>query len=294
MANTLFWLGDKDETLACLSRGGLSSEFRPAWPHVQGLDLVGLAITLEGLAAFELGFFQRARDIMERLARRASEQQYNAFNRLVALQGAAWLACLFEEYGALKPLALELESLSEEYEFSFYQGVGQVFRGCCMGSEGSFDDAERVIVDGYENHVLRNGGRLFHSFQAWKRGEILLRAGRVRESISLVSHALDLALDHQERVYLSELLVLKACGVLATGDLDGAESGLHNALSTALALGAVPAGIRAATQLALLLNRTDRREQAVEVLSRAVRGVEPKASHAGLERALDLLAQLRA
>jgi tetratricopeptide (TPR) repeat protein len=135
---------------------------------------------------------------------------------------------------------------------------------------------------------------LFHSFQAWKRGEILLRAGRFRESISLVSHALDLALDRQERVYLSELLVLKACGVLATGDLDGAESGLHNALSTALALGAVPAGIRAATQLALLLNRTDRREQAVEVLSRAVRGVEPKASHAGLERALDLLAQLRA
>lgn len=294
MANTLFWLGDKDETLACLSRAGLTSEFRPDWPEAQGLDLVGLAITLEGLAAFERGFFQRARDTMERLTRRASEQQYNAFNRLVALQGAAWLACLFEEHRELKPLALELESLSEEYEFSFYQGVGQVFRGCHMGSEGLFDEAERVIVDGYENHVLRNGGRLLHSFQAWKRGEMLLRAGRFRESISLVSHALDMALDHQERVYLSELLVLKACGVLATGDLEGAESGLHNALSTALALGAVPAGISAATQLALLLNRTKRREQAVEVLSRAVRGVEPKASHAGLSRALELLGQLRA
>jgi DNA-binding NtrC family response regulator len=293
MSNTLFWLGDKDETLACLSRAGLCSEFRPAWPHVQGLDLVGLAITLEGLAAFELGCFQRARDIMERLASRASEQQCNAFNRLVALQGAAWLACLFEEHGVLKPLALELESLAEEYEFSFYQGIGQVFRGCCMGLEGCFDKAERVIVDGYENHVLRNGGRLFQSFQAWKRGEILLRAGRFRECISLVSHALDLALNHQERVYLSELLVLKACGVLATGDLEGAESGLHNALSTALALGAVPAGIRAATQLALLLSRTGRREQAVEALSRAVRGVDPKTSHAGLKRALDLLAQLR-
>ncbi len=294
MANTLFWLGDKVETLACLSRAGLSSEFSPAWPQVQGLDLVGLAITLEGLAAFELGFFQRARDVMDRLARRASEQSCNAFNRVLALQGAAWLACLFEEYGVLKPLSLELESLAEEYELSFYHGVGLVFRGCCVGSEGCFDEAERAIVDGYENHVLRNGGRLFHSFQAWKRGEILLRAGRFHESISLVSHALDLALDHQERVYLSELLVLKACCVMATGDLDGAESGLHNALSTALALGAVPAGIRAATQLALLLIRTGRREQAVQALTQAVRGVDPKTSHAGLEQALDLLAQLRA
>ncbi|GEM_PF-339867 len=294
MANTLFWLGDKVETLACLSRARISSEFHPAWPHVQGLDLVGLAITLEGLAAFELGFFQRAWDIMEQLAERASKRQYNAFNRIIALQGAAWIASLFEEYGILKPLALELESLAEEYEFSFYQGVGQVFRGFCMGSEGCLDEAERTTVDGYENHVLRNGGRLFHSFQAWKRGEILLRAGRFRESLSLVSHALDLALDHQERVYLSELLVLKACGVLAAGDLAGAESALHNALSTALALGAVPAALRAATQLALLLSQTGRHEQAVEALSQAVRGVDPQTSYAGLKRALDLLIQLRA
>ena len=290
MANTLFWLGDKDETLACLSRAGLTRECHPEWPQVDGLDLVGLAITLEGLAAFELGFFQVARDAMERLARRALELHNNTFNRLVALQGAAWLACLFEEHAALKPLAQELETLSRDHEFSFYQGVGQVFRGCYMGSQGLFEDAERIIAEGFENHVLRNGGRLFHSFQAWKRGDILLRAGRIRESISLVSHALDIALDHQDRVYISELMVLKACGVLATGDFDGAESGLRNALSTALALGAVPAGISAATQLALLLNRTNRPEQAVEVLSRAVRGVEPKAAHAGLNRALELLA----
>lgn len=290
MANTLFWLGDKDETLACLSRAGLTSEFHSDWPQAQGLDLVGLAITLEGLAAFELGFFQSARDAMERLIRRTLEPQSSTFKRLVALQGAAWLACLFEEHTALKPLALELETLSREHEFSFYQGIGQVFRGCYMGSQGLFDDAERIIAEGFENHVVRNGGRLFHSFQAWKRGEILLRAGRIRESISLVSHALDIALDHQDRVYASELMVLKACGVLATGDFDGAESGLRNALSTAQALGSVPAGISAATQLALLLNRTNRCEQAVEVLSRAVRGVEPKVAHAGLNRALELLA----
>ncbi|MDP3847271.1 MAG: sigma-54 dependent transcriptional regulator [Pseudomonas sp.] len=294
MANTLFWLGDKEETLACLSRAGLLSEFRPAWPEAEGLDLIGLAFTLEGLAAFELGFFQRARSAMAQLIQRASARQYNAFNRLVALQGAAWLACLFEDYAQLRPLALELESLAEEYEFSFYQGVGQVFRGCYMGAEGLYDEAEEVIVEGYEKHVLRNGGRLFHSFQAWKRGEILLRAGRHHESISLVSQALDVALDHQERAYLSELMLLKASGLLLIGDHEGAESSLQNALSTALALGAVPAAISAATQLAQLLSRTKRGAQAVELLSRAVRGVAPEASHAGLNRALDLLDQLRA
>ncbi|WP_439889121.1 sigma 54-interacting transcriptional regulator [Pseudomonas sp. MBLB4123] len=293
MANTLFWLGDKEETLACLSRAGLSSNCHPGRHESQGLDLIGLAITLEGLAAFELGMFQHARKVLEQLVQRASGLQHNSAYRLVALQGAAWLSCLFEDYVPLKPLALRLESLAEEQDSSFFQGIGRVFHGCYLGAEGLLDEAERTIADGYENHVLRNGGRLFHSFQAWKRGEILLHAGRPQEAISLATHALDVALDHQERAYLGELMTLKARAVLAAGDAEGAESSLHSALSTARTLGAVPASISAATQLAVLLNQTGRRAQAIEVLLRTVRGMEPKVIYTGLGRALDLLDQLR-
>ena len=293
MANTLFWLGDCEEALACLARGGLLQGGEDeARSGLQGFDLVALALTFEGLAAFQLGAFARARQAMQRLLLRCGEDNPHPFNRALALQGAVWLACLFEDRERLGPLAADLDSLSEQHGFTFYRGIGQVFRGCHMGSLGAFDEAERFMLEGYQSHMLNHGGRLFHSFQAWQRGELLLQAGRPADCESLLADALDLALEHQERTYLGELQTLKARARWAQGDLDGAEQELRSALSTAMALGSVSARIAAATQLALLLRQTRRAQQAAELLARALRGVATEAPPPGLARALQLLAEL--
>ncbi|MEE4461555.1 sigma-54 dependent transcriptional regulator, partial [Azotobacter chroococcum] len=261
MANTLFWLGDCEEALACLARGGLLQGGEDeARSGLQGFDLGALALTFEGLAAFQLGAFARARQAMQRLLLRCGEDNPHPFNRALALQGAVWLACLFEDRERLGPLAADLDSLSEQHGFTFYRGIGQVFRGCHMGSLGAFDEAERFMLEGYQSHMLNHGGRLFHSFQAWQRGELLLQAGRPADCESLLADALDLALEHQERTYLGELQTLKARARWAQGDTDGAEQELRSALSTAMALGSVSARIAAATQLALLLRQTRRTE----------------------------------
>lgn len=295
MANTLFWLGDCAETLACLARGGLLQGGRGGERGgLQGFDLSALALTFEGLAAFQLGAFAQARQALQRLLLRVGEDNPHAFNRALALQGAAWLACLFEDMEHLGPLATDLESLSEAHGFTFYRGIGQVFRGCHIGSLGTFDEAERFMLEGYRQHMLSHGGRLFHSFQAWQRGELLLRAGRPDDCELLLSDALDMALEHQERAYLGELLTTKARARWAQDDLDGTEQELRSALSTALALGSVSARIAAATQLARLLQQTRRPEQAAKLLSRALRGVAPDAPSPSLERALQLLEELGA
>ena len=159
-------------------------------------------------------------------------------------------------------IAADLEKLSARHGFVFYLGVGQIFRGVHLTAQGRFDEAETAICDGFEVHMLRNGGRLFYSFHAWKLGELLLQAGHASESDRLMGQAMDVALDHQDRAYLGELLDVQGRARQAVGDLEGAEDALRSAMSTALALGAVPARVRAATHLAELLRDSGRARSA--------------------------------
>jgi DNA-binding NtrC family response regulator len=292
MANTLFWLGDGAETLACLARGGLVPVGDQERTGGQGFDLIGLALMFEGLAAFQIGDFARALVARERLATRATQIADHPFNHAIALQGAAWLACLFEDMDALGPLAAELEAVSTRHGFVFYRGVGQIFRGVALTAQSRFDEAEEAIREGYETHMLRNGGKLFYSFQAWKMGELLLHAGRSVESDRLMSQALDIALQHQDRAYLGELFDVQGRARMAMGDLDGAEDALRSAMSTALALGAVPARLSAAMHLAELLVAAGRPAQARDMLRKVLKPFDENAPFVGLHRALKLKASL--
>ena len=75
----------------------------------------------------------------------------------------------------------------------------------------------------------------------------------------------------------------------AMGDLDGAEEALRSAMSTALALGAVPARLRAATHLAQLLKDDGRVRPARDLLDKTLRAIDKKAPFSGLHRALQLM-----
>lgn len=292
MANTLFWLGDSAEALACLQRGGLAPVGDQERGRTQGFDLVGLALNFEGLAAFQVGDFERAEAVRQRLMRRAEQTADHPFNQAIALQGAAWLSCLFEDMAALGPLASDLERLATRHGFVFYLGVGQIFRGVHLTAEGRFDEAETAIRDGFEVHMLRNGGKLFYSFHAWKLGEALLLAGHAAECDRLMSQAMDVCLDHQDRAYLGELLDVQGRARQVMGDIEGAEDALRSAMSTSLALGAMPARIRAATHLAELLHASGRTRSARDLLDKIVRPLDKKAPFSGLHRAVKLLDQL--
>ena len=293
MTNTLFWLGDSEEALACLARGNLLGVARnDTRTGSQGIDLASLALTFEGLAAYQIGAFAQARRAMEMLIQRASEPGSHAFAHAVNLQGAAWLACLFDDVDRLGRLASELESVSKANGFAFYRGVGQVLRACHLSSLGHSDEAEPIMLDGFDNHVVCNGGALFYSFKTWQHGELLLRAGRARACEAILAAAIDETLARQERVYLGELLVTRARAQWALGDVHAAELGLRTALSTALAFGSVPARVDAARYLADLLRSTDRSAEAIDILERGLRSLtaDPTTRYT---RAVSLLAELK-
>jgi hypothetical protein len=84
----------------------------------------------------------------------------------------------------------------------------------------------------------------------------------------LVSDALDKAIRRQERAYLGELLILKARAQSMLGDMAGAEQGFRIAISTALALGSVPARLAAMGHLADLSRQTARQTSIIEAIDR--------------------------
>ncbi|WP_175756727.1 sigma-54-dependent transcriptional regulator [Burkholderia ambifaria] len=268
LANTLFWLGDSEEALALLSRGGLTGIGRAGRrPGVSGADVAGLALTFEGLAAYQTGALDDARDAMGRLTERAELDPPDLPGRALDLQGAAWLAMLFNDVERLGSLTRGFDAIPAGAP-ACSRGAVRIFRACYLSAIGEFGDAEAMLLDGYENEIEKQGGALFHSIKAWKHGEILLSTGRARQCEVLVSDALDKAIRRQERAYLGELLILKARAQSMLGDMAGAEQGLRIAISTALALGSVPARLAAMGHLADLSRHAACQTSIIEAIDR--------------------------
>jgi tetratricopeptide (TPR) repeat protein len=156
---------------------------------------------------------------------------------------------------------------------------------------GQFAAAEQAMIAGYQDYMVRHGGKVFHSFQAWKRCEVLCAAQQWAAAEVLLDEALELSLEQQERAYLAELMVIKACIQQGKGKQQEAEQGLRSALATALALGSVPARLQAAWALAQLLSAQGRDVEALDVARRAIRGVEFETPYPVLQAIVAWLSQ---
>ena len=106
-----------------------------------------------------------------------------------------------------------------------------------------------------------------------------------------MSQAMDVCLDHQIVPTWVSCPTFRA-GPSGLGRCEGAEESLRSAMSTALALGAVPARIRATTHLAELLEQSGRSRAAFDVLDRMLRTLDKMTGFGGLNRALALRARL--
>ncbi|WP_431823347.1 sigma 54-interacting transcriptional regulator [Burkholderia sp. F1] len=294
LAMTLFWLGDSEEALASLSRGGLRGIGRAdRRPGVQGIDVAGLALTFEGLAAYQTGAVDDARRALDVLIARTEDEHPHSPGHVVDLQGAAWLAMRFDDVDRLRDLTIALDAAPSAGGPPCCGGVGRIFGACYLSAIGKHGEAEALLIDGYDNDIAKQGGALFYSIKTWKHGEILLSTGRARQCEALVSEALDEAIRRHERAYLGELLIVKARAQWMLGDTCAAEQGLRIAISTALALGSVPARLAAATYLADLLRQTGRTVPAVETPERALHVPAAARPGTGLIQASGLLPGLR-
>ena len=133
--------------------------------------------------------------------------------------------------------------------------------------------ARLISVWAYEQHIQRDGGVLFHSFQAWQRGDILLRAGQARQCLNLIARRLIWRWStRSEPIWASFWWCVPVrCGRWRAGC---GRTRTARVISTAMAL-APPRRLAAAHQLALLLRERGQFTLAQEALAQALlRGVE--------------------
>ena len=249
VANTSFWLCECRDAMTVLEESGLLSDENDTHAASHQIDMLSLGIMFHGLAGFQLGDFRAAKNARDRLLARGKSPAFAGQDRCFVLQGLAWIGCMLEEWELMEAAAMELRENPNQQQYTFYIGIGKIFHGAYLSKMGRFEEAEQEMAEGFNKYVLYEGGVLFQSFQAWQRGEALLMQGKAEQCVSLLSPSIEIAISHQERTYLAELMELRARAYLALGNKGEARLEFECALSTASVLSTVPARIKAAAQL---------------------------------------------
>jgi class 3 adenylate cyclase/tetratricopeptide (TPR) repeat protein len=184
-----------------------------------------------------------------------------------AFHSAAWLSLLRRDRDALE-WARRLVTLSSEQRFVIWTYFGGTVLGRLLCDEGRAEDglaeAERSLAIGDAIGVGINRPYLLGLL-----AEIQARLGRVGDGFTTTTKALALVDELRECMCKAELLRIRGELLLgqAPSDEMGAEAVFRRAIDVARSQQAKSWELRAATSLARLLARQDRREEARSILA---------------------------
>jgi tetratricopeptide (TPR) repeat protein len=258
LANTLFWLGEFEETLEVIDELQHLPGFGVSPILRQGMDPVVLASMVEGLAAYQLGLKARAENAYRRLCE-LCRRLTHSFSLAIGYQGCAWIACVLGYDDEMGQWADRLLKSADEHHFQFYHGVALVFSGYQRSQGGdSSNEVVSMMRRGFQDEMAIQGGLLFQSFYSILLCRHLLARDRFEEARTQAESAIRIAMEHRELAYLAELLCVHGKALAALGNLEAAEDELRSAISTAAALGSVPAREESTMALASILKTSER------------------------------------
>lgn len=249
IANTDFWLGNFSGVFTSLSSFYAIYEYHQDMLMDYGMDPFALCVMFDGLTAFQVGQFNRARKAISRGLERADEISH-PFSLAISLQAACWLEWLFENKEATREHAENLISLSSKNGFTFYLGLGEVFLGRLMVEDGDVDEGLEMIQQGYLDRMVHSGGKLFHSFYSLLLAQALIVDNQLDAAQETLEEAMDLAQSMNEMCYLSEMICLRGTVHALRGEQELANAEYHRAAHTALPLQSQFAHVKALYELA--------------------------------------------
>jgi class 3 adenylate cyclase/predicted ATPase len=167
---------------------------------------------------------------------------------------------------ALRKRADQLFNLAVEQRFPLWAAEATMYRGWAMASEGEIEEGLRLLQQGARDYrAVGNEAGMSHYISLMARAHTL--AGRVDAGLPLLDQALRIVEATGEGRFLAELNRHKGEFLLTKGKAEEAEALFNQALSIAREQQAKMWELRAATSLAGLLNKQNRREEAREVLA---------------------------
>jgi tetratricopeptide (TPR) repeat protein len=260
------FMGDPVESRRMLER---ASELHVPAQHLKytatyGLDPGMIARAMLSRPLWILGYPDRAlKQAQDTLAiARSQRQPMTLAFALLVLEGVH----LYRgEADQVIGLGDELIALAREYGLAQEKEWGRAFQGSAYARLGRLDEGIAQLKDSLDVQQAIGSGLVRTAFLALL-AEPLKRAGRIDEGLRAIEEGFAHATRMSEGGYLAELHRMKAELLQAAGRIDEAEASYRAAIDQAAKQEAKSFELRAATGLARLLIKRNRRSEARPVL----------------------------
>lgn len=222
-------------------------------------------------ALWHLGYFEQAWSSIES-ALQASRALSHPFTTAVALLFAASLEVFRQQGGHGMRLAEEAISIASEQRYPYWAATATILRGHFRVESG---DIEAGIADMRQALAARQaaGARVFQPFYFTLLASAYIRLGDLESALGVVSQALVQVAETGERGYEAEAYRLQGVILAQHSDASAvaeAETSLRRAVAVAREQQARGWEVRAATDLAHLLQRQGRGAEAQRSLAEIV------------------------
>lgn len=231
----------------------------PEDPHVHILKFLYRTLVCVG----HVDQARKCRDEALAEARRVSP--YNLASMLRHVWYGDWAIRGEESTQALLRLAEEVMAVASEHGFALPLALGNIARGWCLGVTGQPLDAISAMEQTL--NTFPKGANLGAPFHLIALAELYGKAGRPEEGLKQLAEAAELVERTEERWAEAEMHRLRGMLLLSTNAQHAAEDSFKQALAVARRQGAKFWELRAATDLARLIDAQGKRNEARDLLA---------------------------
>jgi len=174
---------------------------------------------------------------------------------------------LLRDAAATRARVEEILALAEEYNFTLVHGMATIVRGWTSAQEGERENGIKAMCEGL-SAVEATGSQLLRPYHLALLAEEYKKAGDLMEAKHLVTQALDVVFETDERYYSSELYRLDGELLLMNDNREvESEYCLRQSIEIARKQSAKSLELRASMSLSRLWQRQGRREEAHQMLT---------------------------
>jgi adenylate cyclase len=233
-----------------------------------GYDSGVACLSFGSIVLWHLGYPDQALKMGEQASDLASQLPH-PLNLALAASFAAWYYSLAGSMKAAQEQADAAIAISEQYDIAMFLAWGKLMRGWALIGQGEIDDGITIARQGI-NEWRASGTLLATSWCLGILAQGERRAGRIEESLALLTEALDFASTAGEHFYEAELLRLRGEFLLTSDDGQStleAEQCFHQAIALARQQRAKSFELRAVMSLARLLQQRGEEAEAQQMLA---------------------------
>ena len=229
-------------------------------------------------------------DFGEIAARRSNGYSWFSNSATHALLQGAYLNVIRHDPQAVQVLTDELVRRSREHGVILFHAWGRLFQGWLLSVQGRPDEGIEEMTRALAA-CRTAGSRLGHTQGLKLLAEAHARAGRIEAGLSLVSDAIAMVEETDERLHAASLLRLRGEMLESRGAecVAEAEEAFRRAVEIARDQGARSWELRAAVRLARLLRARGRHTEARECLVPVIAGFAGDSDMPELAEAKELL-----